>query len=375
MSDEDSKAFHRDVDVIFLGAGFSRAATDGQAPLMRDFFVGLDERKYWSLNAYLRAVYHDDLAQANVEEALCRLEQCATTPLGGVDPFFRLCKANCPDIKADLNAYILEKLGSLRYGTRNWASNLLHDASQHTTIITTNYDNIAEKIISNRRGLKHRRPDTNCPHCRMCRILYEECEVGGGWGATGMLRPVWEGALLKLHGSVAWSMCECSECNSCQCLMPDQHCRVQADVPCPDCGNVCAPVLVLPSMHKALDERYRGLRNMWEAAYAAFREAKRVFFIGFSFPATDASISEMIRSTLGDPKSPCREIALFDVGMDGPVAQLTKLLDRRTDDVTIYEQLVPRDGSRPEWFVEPPEEPEQQRRVAAPARRLPSDQA
>src|SRR4051812_16588887 len=66
--------------VLWLGAGFSRCATNGRAPLMRDFFSTLDASSFPHLHRFLRARYAD-LAEANVEKVMQSLDQMLDSPL------------------------------------------------------------------------------------------------------------------------------------------------------------------------------------------------------------------------------------------------------------------------------------------------------
>jgi hypothetical protein len=44
-------------DVVFLGAGFSHAATSGASPLMASFFEDLEKRQYWELWSFLENLF------------------------------------------------------------------------------------------------------------------------------------------------------------------------------------------------------------------------------------------------------------------------------------------------------------------------------
>ena len=95
---------YRDIaktDVVFLGAGFSRAVTVGASPLMSDFFADLDRREHWILWSFLEQLC-DDPKSANVEDALLGLDQLATSPLEGMDPFFDQCRRRQQEVRKEL---------------------------------------------------------------------------------------------------------------------------------------------------------------------------------------------------------------------------------------------------------------------------------
>jgi hypothetical protein len=232
MSLDDAPIDVASTDVVFLGAGFSRAATNNKSPLMSDFFGRLDRRKHWQLWRFLEETAGNPLT-ANVETALLCLDQLSASPLEDVDPFFDQCRARHEDVRRELDIYIIERLGSLKLSAGGWAPQVLARASERTTVITTNYDTVADRILSNRRGLRHRTPDTNCHHCKLCRILFDDCSS----------RPLdrqfdksWRGSLLKIHGSIAWRKCNADNCDCRDCLVPDEHCRPFCNDPCPNCG-------------------------------------------------------------------------------------------------------------------------------------------
>ena len=76
-----------------------------------------------------------------------------------------------PAVRAELGSYAPQRLAFAEILKDNWAANVLAQVTDATTVITTNYDNLAERILSCRPGLTHQRDGKNCPHCHMCRLL------------------------------------------------------------------------------------------------------------------------------------------------------------------------------------------------------------
>jgi hypothetical protein len=332
-------------DVVFLGAGFSKAATGGDAPVMADFFASLDRRKYWELWSFLDQLT-DNPRTANVEHTLFALDQLTTSPLEGVEPFFDEVRSRNQRVRRELDSYILERLGHLKIHEDNWAAQVLHRASEATTVITTNYDNLAERILSCQKGLRHRIRNTNCHHCKLCAILSDECECAGGLS----IQDAWRGSLLKLHGSISWRQCMNIECQNQQCLLPDQHCRMFTNQKCDTCGGDCSPALIPPSMMKTFD-KFRGLKQVWNAAYQAMADAKSMIFWGFSFPTSDILIRQMLKSSLLNyPRAV--EIGIIDLNPEKVAVSLQELIGDVDDEIVIQTYEVPSDGKKPEWLVD-----------------------
>jgi NAD-dependent SIR2 family protein deacetylase len=222
----------------------------------------------------------------------------------------------------------------------------LANASSSTTVITTNYDNLAERVLSSRKGLRHRSANTNCHHCKLCAILNDECSCGGSQSSES----AWRGSLLKLHGSISWRRCRDSTCSSGECLIPDQHCRPFEDEACPSCGGKCGPVLVPPSMLKTFD-RFRGLKQVWNSAFRALSQASSVMFWGFSFPPSDILIRQMVKSAFASNRRKI-DFSVIDIDPEKPATILQDLLsDDHHDESTITLYEVPDDGTKPTWLI------------------------
>ena len=98
-------------------------------------------------------------------------------------------------------------------------------------------------------------------------------------------------------------------------------------------------------------DRFRGLKQMWNAAYRALSEADSVIFWGFSFPKSDALITQMLRSALtGEDR--VVDVAVIDVEPEKPASVLQDILGEKSQVTgTLFE--VPNDGSKPKWLGEP----------------------
>jgi hypothetical protein len=294
--------------VAILGAGFSVAATNGQMPLMRTFFDQLDSKSFPELFSFVAQVAGDP-AKANVEEVLVGLDQVRSAP----SPMFNRWTVNMraaePQVQRQLAAYTIGRLRA--HGPArgyNWAKDLLLNLKPETTVVSMNYDTVAERLLSNRRGLTHHSPNATCPHCRMRFLLAAACSCDGR-------KPLeacnWRGAFLKPHGSISWKRCLNSDCCSLQCLLADSYCRPFDPCPCSDCGKECCPVLVMPTMSKRLDDLPE-ITLMWEAMYEAVKEAEQILFLGFSLPMSDRLLTMQLQDALKENSS-LKTVACVDL--------------------------------------------------------------
>jgi hypothetical protein len=329
-------------DVVFLGAGFSRAVTE-RAPLISDFFADFDEDRHWQLAKFLRDSFGDPKT-CNVEAALHKLHQLTCAPLGGIDSFLDECRARHNAIRGEFDQYVLHRLRNLPIPEDSWAGLLLLECSAQTTVVTANYDTIGERLLSSRATV-HQCGATDCHHCKMCAILRAEC--GCSTQSWTIDAANWKGSLLKIHGSIAWRMCTNISCSGATCLLPDEHCRPFKSEPCPCCGQRCSPALVPPSKLKTF-EKLQQLQRMWTAAGTALRQAESVLFFGFSVPEADEHVVELIRRTMGKSDK-LRRIAVVDVAPDGPASRLRRCL-RKPGQVEIETYTVPADRSAPAWL-------------------------
>jgi len=287
--------------VVIVGAGFSAAASDGKMPLMTGFFDQLSKEHFSELFDFVTEVGCScrcpTIAQANVESVLTSLDQMRTAPARALCGTLAKFRGAFAAIQAQLTSYTLNrlKLGSC-VEADNWAAQLLASCGFATTVVSMNYDNLAETILSNRDGIHHGNRNPNCPHCRMRLLLSDACSCNLKSDELGDL---WKGAILKPHGSVAWRRCLNAKCCNHECLVADQHCRPFEPCKCNYCQTECAPVMVLPTMSKNLNE-IREIAVMWEAVYEAIKDAESLLLFGFSLPKSDELLTQTIRSAVNE---------------------------------------------------------------------------
>ena len=328
--------------VLWLGAGFSRCLTMGKAPLMFDFFDSINSAQYPRATEFLNRTYANPKL-ANVEQVLAILDQLDESPLssaltrnllGGQDP---------RAIKAEIGLYLICRLSFNNISVSPWLTDYLLSSSSRDTYITTNYDVLAESLLSIRRGATHCVSDPSCHHCRMRYCLLHNCECD----STTPKIQAHQGSILKLHGSIAWHICQNRGCCSHNCLQPACDFRPCLDPKCRSCGYACLPAVVLPSMTKKFSTISQ-ISRMWDCAAMALAEAETITVIGFSFPQSDIMIQRVLRSEITTNRR-ARTIRVLDLNPQPVINTLRELLG--TDTATVFEGYpVPREYITPDWY-------------------------
>ena len=287
--------------VVVVGAGFSSAATDGKLPLMTGYFDRLKKDEFPDLFEFVRQVGCNQICQriedANVERVLLAVDQIRSSPDAVLEGWLDRWKKQLPAIQEQLSYYTLARLrDALQVSNENWAAQLLANCGPGTTVLSMNYDNIAEKVLSNRKGMRHGNRYPTCPHCKMRLLLHRACSCDGREKLTD---DSWQGAIIKPHGSIAWRRCLNPKCCSFECLVADEQCRPFEPCQCPACNASCAPVLVMPTMSKNLNDLPE-IATMWQAARLALCQAESLLLFGFSLPTSDELLVQLIRSSCHD---------------------------------------------------------------------------
>ena len=335
------------VSVVILGAGFSAACTDGRTPLMNSFFSGIDEHQYELLSSFVRDA-EGTLASANVENVLLLLEQMRKSPDKALAGWGQNWASQYREIKLQLTRYTCARLRiSLEVAPNNWAAGVLSTCGPATTVISLNYDNIAERILSNRKGMTHGNTSADCPHCKMRTMLYKACNC---ISRSDITDDDWRGSLIKPHGSIAWKRCTNPACCSYECLVADERCRPFDPCNCPYCNQECAPVMVLPSISKDLSET-REIAVMWQAARSAIEAAESILIFGFSLPLSDALFVHLLKKSLCHSRN-LKKLAVVDLNPLSVVERFEKCVPANgTVEVSPFTVLP---GTVPAWLKDRP---------------------
>lgn len=331
--------------LVIVGAGFSAAATDGRTPLMATFFDQLDPEQFADLHDFIAAVTPDPKS-ANVEQVLLALEQFRTSPDSVLAGWAERWKRDQHRIHAQVSQYTLQRLRtSVDVEDDNWAAGVLSTCGRATTVVSMNYDNIAERCLSCREGLTHLAwgiSKPSCPHCKMRQLLDRACSCAG----HGDLRPSdWIGAVLKPHGSVAWRRCQNPECCSYECLVANEHCLPYEPCKCPHCASDCGLAMVTPSMTKRLDE-VKEIGVMWQATRAALSSAESIALFGFSMPTSDELFMQMMRRAIHE-NTRLASVTAIDLDPESVMSRFRRCLPPQARVRFIPLRVEPR--CRPTW--------------------------
>jgi hypothetical protein len=284
-----------------------------------------------------------DYRTANIEKVLVALEQICTSPDELLKGWGDKWKAKLPILRRELSLYMLRRLKQgLDVPDDNWAANVLAGVGPATTVISMNYDNIAERILS---AVAHS-PGSGreCPHCKMCQLLQKACSCDGRH--KDFLVRDWQGALIKPHGSIAWRRCVNQGCCNHGCLVADRHCQPFEPCCCHSCGTECEPVLVMPTMTKNLNE-IPEIAAMWKTAKMAIAEAESIAMFGFSMPTSDELLVQMFRSAIVANRK-LKRVAAIDLE---PESVLSRFADCVPGDHEVdYSPFKAIRGRCPDWF-------------------------
>jgi len=334
--------------VVIVGAGFSAAATNGKMPLMTGFFDRLTKEDYPELFDFVTEVGCNHkcktIAEANIERVLLTLEQARFAPTRAIAGWLDRFADSESEIHKQLSYYTLQRLKEgADIDDDNWAAGVLAGCGAGTTVISMNYDNLAESILSNRDGMRHGDRNPTCPHCRMRLLLDQSCSC---YVRNADMGEFWRGAVLKPHGSVAWKRCQEEGCCNYECLVADRQCQPFEPCKCEYCGTDCAPVMVLPTIGKHLDD-IPEIGVMWEACRSAVKDAESILLFGFSMPPSDELLMQLIRSACRDGRNLCR-IASIDLDPETVIDRFESCLpvDTSVDAFPFPVEI----GHRPIWL-------------------------
>lgn len=326
-------------DLVLLGAGFSYAATNGELPLMSGFCDRAEVSKYPTLCGVLEAE-GVDYRTANVEQTFTSLVQMRGAPpaLHAIFPPQSLWE--CCEPEKEFREYAIERLCTRCVQLDTPAAFLLEKLQEAATVISLNYDTVAELILRHHSHRRYGRCTCRCPHGKMLGLLKRNCEC---FDFDSVKADDWTGSILKLHGSIAWKRCSNQICCNRSCI--DAHCCAHPhdDYVCENCYGDCDPVIVVPSPSKDIVE-FLGLAAVWNAAHVAMTHARHVVIYGYSLPPSDAMLRGVICRAVREGRV-LEKVTIVDRYPDAVAEQFTSLLPPDLD-IDVVQVLAPPLGSR-----------------------------
>ena len=197
-------------------------------------------------------------------------------------------------------ALLEDRLRTISHYYRNFLTSLYAAAPEDVTLLSLNYDIIADNAlpaVAERQG-RLALPDYCCD---IATDAYRQAEKFG--------------RLIKLHGSLNWLYCP--NCHRLDLGVAQSGLRTVKVLnalyldnldgkygchgsPCSECGTFVRPVLITPTHLK--DYRNPHIARIWYEAARRLREAKRVIFIGYSMPDDDIEVVYLFKRGLADVK-------------------------------------------------------------------------
>jgi NAD-dependent SIR2 family protein deacetylase len=161
----------------------------------------------------------------------------------------------------------------------------------NTTIITTNWDTLIEDYLSrNNIGVNM---CFNEPYYKYDSKLSKRRRSIGGIKT------------IKVHGSINWF--KCLQCGSLSIIDRKKYGQYLFDDNIPEKCVICGeesgkddillqPEIITQSMIKTIDSQL--YRNLWNAAAAELRQAKRIIFVGYSLPLADYEFRYFLQNNI-----------------------------------------------------------------------------
>jgi len=289
-------------DIIFLGAGAS--ASEGaplQGDLFREYFRSYQTENDYRINSemdqrlvrFFKTFFGIDIKLKNLnsfsfptfEEILGMLELALNKEESFKDYSLTPDKPKIQRIREDLIfliAIILDKklCGEVKHHKK--LVNRLEEEQKltKTGFVSLNYDILIDNALVD---------------------LYQSYDLDYGIEFTNFgkqsdwKRPKTQKAvsLYKLHGSLNWLYCPTcisltltpKEKGVVKLVFKPQNCDV--------CVSEMTPIIIPPTFFKVMSNFY--LQEIWHKAENAFKQAKRIFFCGYSFPDADIHIKYLLK--------------------------------------------------------------------------------
>lgn len=218
--------------------------------------------------------------------------------------------------KRPLTQYELEKNGRDKDSIYSFFWEKAVKTNRNFSVITTNYDNQIDDAFDKWMYAKYGLID----YCiRFINYTKEEDFIGFDWWVNPREPiPNWKDCdprpikLIKIHGSLNWKFCKC--CSETLLTPWNRHINLETGeltrfdphwfgegedmTRCPRDGYPLSTMIVPPSYSKSL--RHPVIQNLMHEAQKEIRVAKKVAFVGYSFPDADIHIKAIFNKNLRD---------------------------------------------------------------------------
>lgn len=266
--------------VFVLGAGASKAS-DFELPTMDEFFdKALLSDEFRQLKEFLcKYSGNDDPTTVNLEDVMSYLEISSSefSFLGASSEEKNMINY-IKSIPSFLKRYIIKRLSHGHGGICKKHKELFDVLQPEDTVITLNYDIIADYALEE----SERKPRT-IPNTRLDKLNYlvqDETFSGGPPTSVGGLHDS-PGYYLKLHGSINWV-----HCPNLRCRKHDYIAFHQPGLPCAHCGSSLEVLIIPPTFTKKI-ETIPKLQLLWNLARREIFNATEIVLIGVSLAPSD----------------------------------------------------------------------------------------
>ncbi|MHA1660239.1 MAG: hypothetical protein ACTSUT_14100 [Promethearchaeota archaeon] len=189
---------------------------------------------------------------------------------------------NIPKFYIDFAKYVIEKRLSQKRG------------EDLISIISLNWDTLFEFVIDKEVQQGHYNKKISIDYCTYTDWLDKKINPDITLKARGIKNI----KVLKPHGSINGLYCP-----NCGRLFIDrkENIGIQDEVLCPYCSNENSKItletmIITPTMLKELNNLH--LKYIWQNAFIEFQEAKRIVFIGYSFPIADYELRYLFKRAI-----------------------------------------------------------------------------
>jgi hypothetical protein len=285
--------------VLIIGSGLS-AASDFHLPTMRGFF-GPDLESHHQLWEFLNWLYpHQSPEDYNLEEVMSFLNLSNNRlPLWG-SSLRAVATANSSTLYDELLEYVKTRLAIEPRSVCGTHRRLFQTLAEQDTIISFNYDLVADNALLDIEPREHNRPLQDSRMGKLSGLL-GRLDIWSDPPPSLMPREQNWGFYLKLHGSLDWLHCETPGCTNnvnlfalgVAELSEGQH----EGMPCRYCGAALKTFIVPPIATKRMEDRSR-MAFLWNLALRELISAHRIDVIGLSFAPSDFELRWLVRQAV-----------------------------------------------------------------------------
>lgn len=292
--------------VFVVGAGFSMpAGAPSQAGIVSKIFERGTSREPGILKQFYERIFS---AEEDEEIAAVPLEDVFTLLDRALKSDERFDATFDRELFQETHDELIESIGNLFYGSLADSESLPSYSAYRTfvkelvdvrcrdqkadpfAIISLNWDIIIDHLVFRTRN--ERKRDIGVDYCCYTNDLSADPQP-----PSIALKPMgWYNIkLMKLHGSLNWLLCP-----SCGRLYVklDTKVAVGAEQTCRECIKVTLrPFIITPTLLKDLYDTH--IKMVWHNAFLDLKEAKRVVFIGYSFPLADFEFRYTLAKAIG----------------------------------------------------------------------------